>query len=435
MIRKMSRFLIGGVIGVGVMAALAAVVSHSVRTNPPVARAVDAGIPVRVVPAEVKVLTDVVGAGGEVEPLSYVKLTARLNERIEEVATDVGKIVKADQKLIRFDTMLLITAVVSARDNVAKTRTAMKNSRLRLERITDSLQAAVNTARDNVIKAETALENGRLHLSRIKTLYEQGLVAKADVEEAQLQHETAGAQHSDAILQLIKAEDHAKADVEEAQLQHETAKAQHSEALHQQGEAQRSLDASTVKAPVSGMVTERFVNPGETPKMDAPLLTLGRLDSALLAARVAEEKIASVHMGQSAEIDFSAFPGQTLRGTVWKIDPNIDGKTKTFIAYIKLKNEDLRLKPGMTGFARIRNQRSTVAVPSVAVINPVKDQPMLFVVDKNNIARLKRVQIGVIAEGMTEVISGVKEKDLVVSVGQLKLRDNDRVRIATEKFE
>jgi multidrug efflux pump subunit AcrA (membrane-fusion protein) len=66
-------------------------------------------------------------------------------------------------------------------------------------------------------------------------------------------------------------------------------------------------------------------------------------------------------------------------------------------------------------------------VPSTAVLNPVGDRAIVFVVDKDNRAHIRGVRPGLMAGGMTELIDGVQEGEQVVTVGQQELRDNDRV--------
>jgi multidrug efflux pump subunit AcrA (membrane-fusion protein) len=93
----------------------------------------------------------------------------------------------------------------------------------------------------------------------------------------------------------------------------------------------------------------------------------------------------------------------------------------------------LQLKPGLTGFARIKNRRTLLAIPSVSVINPVKDEATAFVVDSNGVVHIRPVKIGMAMEGFTEVVGGLAEGENVVTVGQANLRDGDKVRIGKDR--
>jgi len=95
---------------------------------------------------------------------------------------------------------------------------------------------------------------------------------------------------------------------------------------------------------------------------------------------------------------------------------------------VKITNPDLGLKPGLSGFVRIhRTAKDVPAVPSVAIINPSGDQASVFVVDNSGHANLRKVGLGIVVNAMTEIISGLTEGEKVVTVGQLYLKENDKV--------
>src|SRR5256714_10375696 len=116
----------------------------------------------------------------------------------------------------------------------------------------------------------------------------------------------------------------------------------------------------------------------------------GFLNLVLMAAKIPEKKMHSLQLGLPAEITFPAFPSEVFKGTVAKIDPNIDPITRTFTTYIKIENPDFRIKPGLSGFARIRRTaKDALAVPSIAIMNPSGEQASVFVVDGTNHANLR----------------------------------------------
>lgn len=344
------------------------VTRHMVRTDPGKARLVRAALPVRVSTAGVETLIEVVGGGGVVEPLSFVKLTTQLTAEIQAVHVDVGALLTPGQVLVEYDTTLLKAEEASAQGQVAQ--------------------------------AQMELSNSRQHVQRINALYEARFATQPEWESAGLRLATA--------------------------------KAEQGRALHRLAEVGERLQKAIVRAPEAEVVVERHVNPGEIPQIGKPLLTLGRLNAVLMAANMPEDKTASIWIGQPAEVVLDALRNESRVGKVWKIDPSVDPATRTFHVYIRLNNPDLKLKPGMTGFARIENKRSVLAVPSVAMINPVQDRTVVFVVDKTLSADLRRVRTGLVAGGMTEILNGLQSGDQVVTVGQLYLKDKDKVRIGTE---
>jgi Cu(I)/Ag(I) efflux system membrane fusion protein len=198
---------------------------------------------------------------------------------------------------------------------------------------------------------------------------------------------------------------------------------------------QAEIDLEHVKmlSPLDGIVLERLVNPGENTHRDQVVMKIGSLNNVLLAAKISEDKMHSVQLGLVAEASFPAFPGEVFQGKVVKIDPNIDPVTRTFTTYVEIKNEDFRLKPGLSGFARIRRSaKDVLAVPSIAILNPSGEQASVFVVNDQGHANLRKIRPGIVVDAMTEVREGLKEGEKVVTVGQMYLNNDDKVR-TTEK--
>ena len=193
---------------------------------------------------------------------------------------------------------------------------------------------------------------------------------------------------------------------------------------------QAEIDLEHVKltSPIDAILLERTVNPSEFTHRDQLIMKLGSINTVLMAAKMTEEKVHSVQLGLPAEASFPAFPGEVFHGKVFKIDPNIDPITRTFTTYVEIENPDFRLKPGLSGFARVRRTaKDVLAVPSIAIMNPSGEQASVFVVDGTSHAKLRKVHSGIVVDAMMEITSGLKEGEKVVTVGQLYLKENDKV--------
>jgi RND family efflux transporter MFP subunit len=342
---------------------------HLSLTSPTVARKIGSPIPVRVALAKQTTLTEMLGATGEVQPIALVNLTATLSTRVENVAVDLGDVVAPGQKLLRFDR--------------------------------EVLEAAVATARAVMEQASADRQRAAQYLQRITAVQTQGLLPRIEVEKAQAVLDEANAQHTKAQETLLQT--------------------------------RKELQHVTLKSPVAGIIMERSINTGETPRPRQPLFAIGRIDQILVVANIAEERVGEIYLGQAATVTFTAFPNDTFEGKIVKINPLTDQKTRTFQVYTKVSNKALKLKPGLTAFTRIKKEHHTLAVPSVCLINPTGPQESTaFVLEDGSTARLRKVKVGIVAEGMTEILHGLREGEQVVVVGQLALRDGDEVVIGDE---
>ena len=340
-------------------------VLHLIHTDSKKARIVHAPSPVETVPVRRQTLEEVIGGSGTVQQFNTVLLTTQITARVLQVPVWIGDIVKKGDLLVAWDDRLI--------------------------------QATLDANRQFVDTSKIKIKNETRQVERYTALAKQNMGTPLDLEKAQI----------------------ALADAQE-----ELAKA----TMGLRG-AEIALERVRMKAPIEGIVLERLVNPDEITHNDQIVMKLGAIDTVLMAAKITEEKIHSVQVNLPAEVTFPAFPTETFQGTVFKIDPNTDPVTRTFTAYIQINNRDHRLKPGLSGFAHIhRTAKDVNAVPSVAIVNPSGDQASVFVVDRSGHATPRKVTLGIVVNAMTQVTSGLNEGEKVVTVGQLYLKDNDKVR-------
>jgi membrane fusion protein, multidrug efflux system len=241
------------------------------------------------------------------------------------------------------------------------------------------------------------------------------------VDHARTNHD-----HTSAQLQRMLAMQEkgfaSAVDVEQAR----TAEAAAKEALV---EAEFNLSCTKITAPAPAIVLQRSINPGEITSVGSAGFKLGIIVPIYMVAQVSEEKIGAVHLGMEGDVSTDGFPGVVFKGKVVKIDGSVSDTTRTFGVYISIPNEDVRLIPGITGYARLQNQHMGLAVPSTAVIDPVGDRATVFVIDSDNHAHARVVRRGLMSDGMTEILEGVQEGEQVVTVGMLELHDKDRVLV------
>lgn len=183
-----------------------------------------------------------------------------------------------------------------------------------------------------------------------------------------------------------------------------------------------------LRAPFSGTVGLRSVSVGDYVKDGQEMVNLEGLDPLKVDFRVPELFLKEVKTGQSLQISFDAFPNQIFEGRVFAINPLIDQSGRAIVIRALVKNTEARLRPGM--FARVRllfneNQQALV-IPEQALV-PVGDEHFVFKVTQGRAQRLK-VEIGQRREGKVEILKGLTAADVVVTAGQLKIRDGASVQ-------
>ena len=344
---------------------------HVINTTTSKARAAHAPSPVETVPARRQTLEEVIGGSGAVEQAETVNLITQLNAQVLEVPVKIGDLIKKGDLLVRWDDRLIKATVQANREYVEADNIKIRNETRQVERYSTLQNKNMGTAVD-LEKYEMALADAKIDLAK----------------------STVSLQQAEIDLEHVKQ-----------------------------------------TSPLDGIVLERLVNPNEFTKPGQVIMKLGTLNTVLMAAKITEEKMHSVQLGLPAETSFPAFPSEIFKGTVVKIDPNIDPTTRTFTTYVKIENPDFRLKLGLSGFARIRRTaKDVLAVPSIAIMNPSGEQDSVFVVDGTNHANLRKVHPGIVVDAMTEITNGLKEGEKVVTVGQFYLKENDKVHTTSRSI-
>jgi len=398
-----------------------------VRKNPSVAKTFGPGVAVQVAEAKTEQLTDIIGATSSIEALVTVHLKALVSDKILQLGADLGDRVKAGQVLARIDPKIFQTAVDNARSDLAKARADLAKTDNLAKTQLEEFKAAVATAKDNVQKTTTELQNAQLTLERFQTLYNAKVIAKAELEAAQGRLDAAKAGLTTAQQELVRAQNELKNYTVTSQLALATARAAVTAALDLAARTERDLKNTVLTAPVESIVLQRLKQVGETPGTSDDVFVLGTLESIYVVAKVAEEHVSRVHVGGRAETVFDAFPNEKIPGTIAKIDPTTDVKSRTFQAYVKVDNLERRLKPGLTGYTRIEWKRTALTVPRLAVVKNA-EEAMVFVVESGR-ARIRPVKVLNAAGSKMEIVNGLSAGERVIYFPVLKLKENDPVHI------
>jgi membrane fusion protein (multidrug efflux system) len=137
-----------------------------------------------------------------------------------------------------------------------------------------------------------------------------------------------------------------------------------------------------------------------------------------------------VRVGQGLDVTLDALPGRTFEGRVFAINPLVDAAGRSLVIRAQVQNPDAALRPGM--FARVRlitkETKDALVVPEQALVPQGQDQYVFRVADGK--AQRVKVEVGQRGDGRVEILSGVAPDDMVVTAGQLKIREGTPVQVA-----
>jgi RND family efflux transporter MFP subunit len=154
-----------------------------------------------------------------------------------------------------------------------------------------------------------------------------------------------------------------------------------------------------------------------------------------LDARVFEQDLARVRVGQAARTILTALPGRTVEGEVIFIHPHVDEATRTATVRLVVPNPTLLLRPGMYASVEILTEapEPKLLVPREAVIDTGRRQ-VAFVAHEGGHFEPRRLTLGSEADGIVEVLAGLRAGERVVTSGQFLLDAESRTREAVAKY-
>ncbi|PWC52340.1 efflux RND transporter periplasmic adaptor subunit [Azospirillum sp. TSO22-1] len=193
--------------------------------------------------------------------------------------------------------------------------------------------------------------------------------------------------------------------------------------------AQAQLEKLTITAPFDGVLGLRKVSVGDYVSAGKDIVNLEAIDTLKLDFRVPEAYLPAVRVGQTLAVSVDAFGGRKFEGEVYAIDPLIDVNGRALAVRARVPNSDGALRPGL--FARVTLtltiDQNAVLVPEQSVVAFGTDQFVFKVVD-GKVAQTK-VKLGDRRNAEVEIVEGLKPQDVVVTAGQLKIRDGAPVMV------
>jgi cobalt-zinc-cadmium efflux system membrane fusion protein len=316
-------------------------------------------------PASREVLEAVLELPGEIaaDPDKMARVATPISGRIERVAFTEGKPVKARDLL----------AVIRVPD-LADRQAAFA-----------SLSAKATAARTNA--------------RRLEALAARGLAAAQELTEAK------------ATADALEAEARAAAE------------RLHVLGLGASGKAGSLLE---LRAPIDGTVVSRDAVVGQPVSPEHPIATIVDLGEVWFLGRVFENDLARVRVSAAAEVQLNAYPRERFEGHIEFLGRQIDPVARTVVARVRLANRQELLRLGLFGTARISAGEGQKGAPSLVVlraaITEINGKSVVFVHHPDNDFELHEIVLGRSALGKVEVLSGLREGEVVVVEGTFTLK-------------
>ncbi len=193
--------------------------------------------------------------------------------------------------------------------------------------------------------------------------------------------------------------------------------------------ASLELDYTQIRAPISGVVSERYVKLGNTITVGEPVFRVTSFEPLVAYLHIPEREYRQISPGQPVRIDIDALAGAQIFSDVTRVSPIVDPDTGTFKITIEIDDAERRIKPGMFGRMSIVYDvhENALQVPRSAIVEEI-GTTSVFVVEED-VALRRPVTTGFSANGMIEIIDGIDDNENVITVGQVGLKPDAAVTV------
>jgi RND family efflux transporter MFP subunit len=310
--------------------------------------------------AEMRVLSRVLPLAGSMAPVVQATVKSKVGGEIEQLTVREGQDVRAGEVIARIDTR--------------------------------NLQAQYDRERAAVDKARADLDLATLNREKNRVLLTQRYISQNTFEQTE-------SAYAGSVASVKLAEANARL-------------------------AKINLDDAVVRAPFTGTIARRLVQPGEAVTPDSSIVTLVDLRELLLEAAAPADEIPAVNIGQPVHFKVGGFGQRQFDGEVQRISPTTNAGSRAITLYVAVPNSDRALKGGMfaQGELVLSTGNSVLSIPAAAV-KYESAVPVVYTLDNHTIGR-RQVTLGIQREGndYVEVRAGLQdgERVIVADVGERK---------------
>ncbi|MBN9228843.1 MULTISPECIES: efflux RND transporter periplasmic adaptor subunit [Legionella] len=201
-----------------------------------------------------------------------------------------------------------------------------------------------------------------------------------------------------------------------------------------------TVEKKTIRAPFDGQLGINNTNPGQYLNVADTVSTLQALDPLYADFYLPQQDLAQLELGQTVKVVTNTFPKKVFLGKITTIEPIVDSATRNVQVEATIPNPDYQLKPGMFTQVEVETgaKQSFLTLPQSAIsFNPYGD--IVFLVkdsgqkDKDNkpvlVVKQIFVKVGETRGDQIAILQGLHEGDIVVTSGQLKLKNGSHVLI------
>jgi multidrug efflux pump subunit AcrA (membrane-fusion protein) len=364
-----------------------------------------ATIPVSVIAIRYESVPSIVKAPGTVQPRHRIALSSQINGFVREIHVRAGDSVRQDQVLAMLDARDIENQKAAAQASVQEAQAALAEAQ-------KAHQAAIDMRSAAAASAELAGQT----LARYQKLFESRSISPQEIDEIRMRRNSSAAELASRESMIAAAIDRIQ-----------QAEARLSQAKAQAGRADVSLSWTQIKAPSSGKIAERLVDPGTAIFPGTSLLIIESTTQPQVLANIPTEQSGSLHVGMEVKIR-GAGAAKIPDGRLSEIVPLSDPATHTLQFKVDLPSNAALSNGQFVSIDIPTGKRNALLVP-LSAIRVTGQLTGLFVTDSSSKARFRLVQCAPYDTTHSEILSGVEPGEKIIAQLNDQITDGISVEI------
>ena len=388
------------------------------------ADAEDTAVAVQAQHPSVGPISEEIAADAILAPLSQAAIAPRISAPIRTEYVQRGAHVRKGQLLVALEDRDLQGSALDTKGGLTQAQAAYTTA------VQATIPEDVQKAQLDVAQAKANLEVANRTAEERKRLLSEGAIAGRDTDTAIAAAVQAQATYDAAVKHLAGVEGTTQ------KTNAETAQGQLTSARGRVESAQAQVSYARLRSPISGVVTDRPLFPGETASAGSAVITVMDTTSLLAKLHVAQATAQQLKIGSAAELHVPGVP-DPQPAAVSFISPALDPGSTTVEVWLKLPNPEGRYKVGTPVHAVIRGRtiQNAVQVPPNAILPAEDGSTAVLVVGSDGTAHKRPVKVGLRTSEAVQITAGVTQADNVVTEGGYGLDDGTKVKVGGDKDE
>ena len=362
-------------------------------------------------------IAEIVHGGGTIFPLRQASLAPKISSPVRAFYVSRGEHVHRGQLLAVLENEDLAGAAVSAEGGFDQARANYTNV------VASSLPQQIQTAQLDVKNTDAALAAQQKLYDSYLWLYQQRAGARKQVDQAEAalvqarsQAEAAKKKLADLQANGSSAQTHAaQGQVESARGQYLSAKAQ--------------FEYTHLRSPITGVVADRSVYPGDIAQAGTPLLIVMDVSRIYVRLHLPHPQSALLKLGDVGQIHIPGIQSP-VACKVAVVSPALDPNSTTVEVWVEAPNPDNNLQPGTSVQVDLvaRVVPNALVIPLTAVLTDSNGAHSVMAIASDNTARRQPISIGIENNGVVQVLAGLNPGMIIIATGAYGLPDNTEVK-------